>query len=239
MTLPRRTAPIALLAVTAFVAGTAAAQAPAPQPEHVVNLNASASVEVTKDILAIAFTTTREGADAQSVQSQLKQALDAALAEAKKVQKPGQIDVRTGNFSLHPRYAPKGGAITGWQGTAELIVEGRDMPGIAQLAGRIQSLSIARVSQTLSREAREKVEAEVAAQAVARFRAQATALARAFGYAGYVLREVSVGTHTPQPPMPVMRAQAMDAAVASAPLPVEAGQGTVSANVSGSVTLTK
>jgi predicted secreted protein len=209
-----------------------------PPPAHVVNLTSSASVEVTKDLLHITFTATREGADAQSVQAALKQALDAALAEAKRVQKPGQIDVRTGNFSLYPRHAPKGGAITGWQGTAELVAEGRDMTGIAQLAGRIQSMSIARVGQSLSREAREKVEGEVSAQVIARFRAQAVEMARAFGYAGYTLREVTVGTNEPPPNMPVMRMQAM-AKAEDAALPVEAGQGIVSATVSGSVTLTK
>jgi predicted secreted protein len=209
-----------------------------PPPAHVVNLSSSASVEVTKDLLHITFTATREGPDAQAVQTALKQALDAALAEAKRVQKPGQIDVRTGNFSLYPRHAPKGGAITGWQGTAELVAEGRDMSGIAQLAGRIQSMSIARVGQSLSREAREKVEGEVSAQAIARFRAQAAEMARAFGYAGYTLREVAVATNEPPPHMPVMRMQAM-AKAEDAALPVEAGQGVVSATVSGSVTLNK
>jgi predicted secreted protein len=228
-----RTLAVALLSLSAAVSAQTL-----PPPAHVVNLTSSASVEVTKDLLHITFTATREGPDAQSVQAALKQALDAALAEAKRVQKPGQIDVRTGNFSLYPRHAPKGGAITGWQGTAELVAEGRDMTGIAQLAGRIQSMSIARVGQSLSREAREKVEGEVSAQAIARFRAQAVEMARAFGYAGYTLREVTVGTNEPPPNMPVMRMQAM-AKAEDAALPVEAGQGIVSATVSGSVTLTK
>jgi predicted secreted protein len=228
-----RTLAVALLSLSAAISAQTL-----PPPAHVVNLTSSASVEVTKDLLHITFTATREGPDAQSVQAALKQALDAALAEAKRVQKPGQIDVRTGNFSLYPRHAPKGGAITGWQGTAELVAEGRDMTGIAQLAGRIQSMSIARVGQSLSREAREKVEGEVSAQAIARFRAQAVEMARAFGYAGYTLREVTVGTNEPPPNMPVMRMQAM-AKAEDAALPVEAGQGIVSATVSGSVTLTK
>jgi predicted secreted protein len=228
-----RTLAVALLSLSAAVSAQTL-----PPPAHVVNLTSSASVEVTKDLLHITFTATREGPDAQSVQAALKQALDAALAEAKRVQKPGQIDVRTGNFSLYPRHAPKGGAITGWQGTAELVAEGRDMTGIAQLAGRIQSMSIARVGQSLSREAREKVEGEVSAQAIARFRAQAVEMARAFGYAGYTVREVTVGTNEPPPNMPVMRMQAM-AKAEDAALPVEAGQGIVSATVSGSVTLNK
>src|SRR5204863_3241264 len=73
----------------------AAAFAETPAPQGVVRLTSNASVEVTRDVLSIAFGTNREGADAATVQTQLKQALDAALAEAKKVAKPGQLDVQT------------------------------------------------------------------------------------------------------------------------------------------------
>jgi hypothetical protein len=133
-------------ALLALAAGAACAQTPlvtTAAPANVVNLSASATVEVPKDQLTIVFSTTREGTDAAVVQGQLKQALDAALAEARKAARPGQVDVQTGNFSLYPRYSPKGGT-NGWTGTAELVVEGRDMPAISQLAGRIGTLTIAR-----------------------------------------------------------------------------------------------
>ena len=65
-------------------------------PQGVVGLASSASVEVARDLLQITFSTTREGADANAVQSQLKQAIDAALAEARKAARPGQVDVQTG-----------------------------------------------------------------------------------------------------------------------------------------------
>ncbi len=219
----------------AAVAGPAFAQAETPPPQGVVGLSASASAEVTKDLLSVAFSTTREGADAASVQSQLKQALDAALAEAKKAAKPGLLEVQTGNFSLYPRYAPKGG-ISGWQGSAELIVEGRDMPAIGALTGRITTLTIARVGYGLSRELREKTEGEVSAQAIARFRAKAADYAKQFGYGGYVIREVSVNADSPvmMASAPVMRAKAMSAQ-ADESLPVEAGKGTVTVNVNGTV----
>ena len=217
-----------------------AAWAEAPQaPQGVVNLSASASVEVTKDLLAITFSTTREGTDAAAVQSQLKQALDAALLEAKKAARPEQLEVRTGNFSLTPRYTDKG-VINGWRGSAELVVEGRDMQAISQLSGRIMTLTIARVGHSLSRELREKTEAEVSAQAIARYRALAADYARQFGYAGYAIREVSVNASEQGPvhPMPVMRMKAMSASADEA-LPVEAGKGLVTVSVNGSVQMTR
>ncbi len=219
----------------AAVAGPAFAQADTPPPQGVVALSASASVEVTKDLLNVTFSTTREGADAATVQSQLKQALDAALAEAKKVAKPGQLEVQTGNFSLYPRYSPKGG-INGWQGNAELIVEGRDMPAIGALTGRITTLTIARVGYGLSRELREKVEGDVAAQAIARFRAKAADYTKQFGYGSYTVREVNVNADSPMmvAAAPMLRAKAMSAP-SDESLPVEAGKGTVTVNVNGTV----
>ena len=205
-------------------------------PLGVANLAASATVEVDRDVLAITLSTSRDGADAASVQSQLKQALDAALTEARKVAKAGQVDVRTGQFALSPRYTNKGLA-SGWQGSAELVVEGRDMQAIAQLTGRITTLTIARVGHQLSRELRESTEAEVTAQAIARFRAQAATTARQFGYAGYEIREVHVATQQPTPYAPRQMAMrsAGDASMASEALPVEAGKGSVTATVNGSV----
>ena len=206
-----------------------------PAPQGVLSLTASASVEVTKDLLSVTFSTSKDGADANVVQAQLKQALDAALAEAKKVAKPGQVDVQTGTFSLYPRYASKGG-INGWQGTAQLIVEGRDMAAIGQLSGRIASMTIANVDFRLSREAGQKVEGEVTAEAIARYRAKATEYAKQFGYAGYAIREVSVSTNDAQQvPYPRARMTAMASSSASDALSVEPGKALVTAMVNGSV----
>jgi len=228
----------ALSAIAFAVLGTAAVATAQtlPPPQNVVSLSASATLEVPQDWLTVVLSTTREGGDAALVQSQLKQALEAALAEARKAAKPGQVEVRTGGFSLAPRYNPKGGSITGWQGSTELVVEGRDGTAIAQLTGRVQTLTIARVGHSLSREARSKVEGEVAAMAIERFRARADAVSRQLGFAGYTVREVAVNSDGGNDqPLPRMRLQASAVMGEGAALPVEAGKATVTANVSGSV----
>jgi predicted secreted protein len=239
------------LALAALAATPAAAQSPASmlaslQPSGVLTLNASASVEVTKDVLTVVFSQTREGSDAQAVQSALKQALDAALAEARKVAKPGQVEVQTGNFALHPRYgapnpkSPGQPVITGWQGSTELVVQGKDIATIAQLTGRIPTMSIGRVAYSLSKEAREKVEADVAAQAIARWRAQAEQMSRQFGYTGYTVREVNVATNElGGGPVPMAMARVKTMGAADEALPTEAGKGEVSATVSGSAQMTR
>ena len=230
----------AAFACSALMLSLAAAAAEPAPPAGVLSLTASASVEVTKDVLSVTLGTTREGPDSAGVQSALKQALDTALAEARKAAKPGQVEVSTGNFSLYPRYANatsagRAPAITGWQGSAELVVEGRDMAAIGQLTGRITTMTIGRVAYRLSRDASQRVEADIVAEAIAAFRSKATSYAKLFGYGSYAVREVSVGTSEPPPgPAPMMRMQAAAASPADA-LSVEPGKALVTATVNGTI----
>lgn len=226
-----------LLSVWLGATGSGHASEPAPPVRDVLSLAASAVIEQTYDLMAITLSTTKEGSDPAAVQSQLRQAVDVALNEARRAARPGQIDVRTGAFSLGPRYTNKG-QISGWVGHGEVVLEGRDMSGIAQLAGRLTTLTVARVAYALARETREKAEAEASAQAIARFRVRAGDHAKQFGYSGYTIREVNVGTESPVQPM--LRARAMSAAVAAdESIPVEAGKASVTVNVSGSVVMTR
>ncbi|HYW58797.1 MAG TPA: SIMPL domain-containing protein [Polaromonas sp.] len=203
--------------------------------QNVAQLSASGSVEAQQDLLSITMNTTRDGTDAAAVQNQLKLALDAALAEAKKTAQPGLMDVRTGNFSLYPRHG-KDGKINGWQGSTELVLEGRDFPRITAAAGKIQTLTLGNVGFALSREQRTKVEAEAQAIAIERFKAKATEISKSFGFGSYTLREVSINAndqgYTPRPRMMAMQAKAE---MGDSSIPVEAGKSTVLVNVSGSV----
>ena len=252
--LPRRRAgpiPVMALALAGLLGAGGAGAQMLPPPQNVVSLAAEASTEVAQDLLTITLGATREGVDAAAVQSQLRQLLDAALVEARPAQRPGQVEPRTGVFSLYPRYNPKPGAgnsISGWQGRAELILAGRDIGAISQLAGRLGSLGgapglvVSRVAFSLSREAREAreaAEADVAARAINRFKARAEAYAKQFGFAAYSLREVNVGAGEVGAPVQMMRAvrSAAMATPADEAQPVEAGKAVVSVTVSGSIQL--
>lgn len=208
---------------------------PLQAPQNLVQLTASASIEVPQDLLSLSMNTSREGADAANVQVQLKQALDAALAEAKKAALPGQLEVRTGNFSLYPRYG-RDGKLTTWQGSAELVLEGRDFARIGATAGKIQTLTIGAAMFSLSREQRGKVEGETQAAAIDRFKIKAAEITKSFGFSGYTLREVTVSAND-QGPVPRPRVMALESRVASAeaPVPLEAGKSSVVVTVSGSV----
>ncbi|CAA2104535.1 SIMPL domain-containing protein [Variovorax paradoxus] len=230
---------IRLLAAGAALAaaGSVLAQtAVVPAPQNVLQLMAAGAVEVQQDLLSMTLTTTRDAADAATVQAQLKTALDAALAEAKKSAQPGQLDVRTGNFSLSPRYT-KDGKINGWQGSTELVLEGRDFPRITQAAGRVTTLTVGTVGFGLSREQRAKTEAEAQNIAIDNFKQKAGELAKGFGFSGYTLREVSVNANDAGPIRPRMMAMQAKSFSSDSAVPVEAGKTSVVVNVSGSVQL--
>jgi predicted secreted protein len=217
---------------------TAMAQQLAP-PQDVLTLAASAAVDVQYDVISMTLTATRDGSDASAVQAQLRQAIDAALTEARRAQRPGQLDVRTGAFALTPRYGNRGAQITGWVGTGEVVLEGRDIAGIAQVAGRLGTVTVARVGYTLSRETRERVEADAVSQAITRFRARAADYAKQFGFNGYTVREVNVGSADPVIVQPMMRQRMAASTAVDESIPVEAGKATVTVNVNGSVQMTR
>ena len=240
-------APASLLAASFALPLPATAQAAAApvlpvvvaqkDPEGVVSLNSSATIQVPNDWIAVQFSTSKEGTDANAVQAALKEALGAALAQARAVAKPdGHVEVQGGGFSLQPRFNNKG-VVNGWTGTTSLTVQGRDMQTIAELAGRVQSMTVGSLEYSVSREAREKVEGEVAAQAIARFRASAASYAKAFGYGSFVIREVNINFDNGQPPPRPFRAKVAMASSVGEALPVEAGSGNVTASDNGSVQL--
>ncbi|WP_372656482.1 SIMPL domain-containing protein [Hydrogenophaga sp.] len=228
-----------LPAVLAFgVAGVAQAQAVAPEPVNVVHIAASGFLEVPQDWLSMSLSTTKEGPDAGTVQNQLKVALESALVIARAAAQPRQLEVRTGQFSLYPRYGSNS-KIIGWQGRTELVLEGRDFAAISTTAGKIQSLSMGNVGFSLSREAQQKLESDVQALAIERFKMRAGEVSKSLGFAGYSLRELSISSadQGAAPFRPRVMAMEAKAAMSDAPVPVEAGQSTVNVTVSGSIQL--
>src|SRR5690606_29342128 len=124
-----RVLPVAVLLVglgsVPAIAQSSSTSQPVPPLSNVVSLSATGETDVPQDLLILSLRTTKEGSSAAAVQNELKAALDKALALARSQEKKGLMDVRTGQFSLYPRYG-KEGKIAGWQGTAELLLEGKD-----------------------------------------------------------------------------------------------------------------
>lgn len=225
------------VAASALLASAGAVFAQNVEPRNVLQLSASASSEVAQDWMQLTLAAVQDGSDAAAVQAQLRQLLDGAQAVLRLRAQEGQLEWRSGAFSIAPRYG-KDGKIAGWQGRAELLLQGRDFARITSAATQVQGMGIRQIGFSLSPQARAQAQLQVQAQAVERFGQQAQALSRSFGFTGYTLREVQVNSQEsgpgPQPRMFAMAAKAgpMDE---GAPIPVEAGKAQVEVSVSGSV----
>jgi len=208
-----------------------------PLPSQRVNLSASATVQVPQDELTLTLSTQRDGSNAQEVQIQLKTALDAALTLARRQAQSPLMSVSTGRFGLSPRH-DRNGKLVGWQGSAELVLQGRDFVRISQTAGQLATLTVASVSFGLSAQLRQDAQSQAQGQAIEQFQKSATEIAKSFGFGGYTLGEIHINANQAAPVRPyMMAASSRSASDEAAPVPLEAGLSQVSVNVSGSVQL--
>ena len=240
--LSRATAAGLLLAVTAAGSQAWAQNAgnTAQRPMNVVQLAAQGVVQVKQDWMTATLSSTKDGRDAATVQAQLQKAVEAAMTTLRADAQAGLMEVSTGNFSISPRYG-NNGKVEGWQGQADIVLQGRDFVRITQSAAKVQDMTLSGMGFGLSREAREKVEGEAQAKAIENFRQRATAISKSFGFAGYSVREVSVNASGGGVrPMPRARAASLNMAKMSsyadaAVVPVESDRADVTVHVSGSI----
>lgn len=206
-------------------------------PSNVVQLSSQGSVEVQQDVLRITLRTTKQGSSAQQVQTQLKQAIDAALKTVRSNQQGNQFRVRTGQFSVYPMRNQRNQKISNWQGDASVIVSGTDMARVSRVAGKISSMAVAHTDFGISPELRKKTETKAQAQAIADFRSKAQTITRQFGFGKYNLRAVTVQSENQYGGR--MMAYAADANMksrsAAAPIPTQPGKTTIRVQVRGSV----
>ena len=234
----RFTAAAALLAA-ACSGGNVWAQnaATGEKPVNVVQLSAQGTVEVRQDWMTATLSATKDGRDAATVQAQLQKLVEAAMTTLRHDAKNGEMELSTGNFSISPRYG-NNGKVEGWQGQADIVLQGRDFVRITQAAAKVQDMTLASTGFGLSREAREKVEGEAQAKAIENFRQRAAAISKSFGFAGYSLREVNVNSNgggVRPMPSPRMMSMAKASYADAAPVPVEADRAEVTVSVGGSI----
>lgn len=229
-----------VLVMGLMVAGGWAQAQPVDNTRNVVHLSASGSVEVVQDWLQINLLATREGSQAQTVQQQLQQAVDAAVLSLRSKVQGTSMQLRTGGFGVYPRHGLDG-KIKGWQGRAELVVEGKDFARITQAVSHVNTMQVAGTGLGLSKEGRAVVHEQAQAQAVQNFQARATQLAKLWGFTGYTMREIHVNSQDsvgrPRMAAMPMAAASMAKQEMADPITVEAGKELVEVSVNGAVQL--
>lgn len=197
-------------------------------------LDAQASKEIQQDTVSI--TLVKELSDpAQAVVVKgLSEALDSVMKEAKA---ETAVQSRSGNYRVWPHTDEKG-AITNWRGRAEIVLKSTDFEAASKLAARLSDrMPISGMGFSVAPETRARHEQALLAEAAKAFQDRAQALAAAFGFESYSIKNVALGgMGMPYQPMP--RMMAMAASVdESARVPLEPGTEQVTVTMQGSIFL--
>ena len=232
----------------ALAGGVAWAEANTPVRE--VSLQAQTRVEVAQDWLQLRLGFNNSGEQAKDVQKEVNDALAAALKLSQRAAAKAQADtgplamrVRTGGSQVHPRH-DRNGRIERWNGSAELVIEGLDLPAIQAVAANVNQFVLRSSSMSVSAGLQAQTESALMLDAIAAFKDKAQAATQAFGYQSFEVAQVSVSGNSPAQPMmraaPMAMSMAMDSnamAQGNAPLEVQAGWQWVDVTVAGSITM--
>ena len=194
---------------------------------------------VANDEMVVTMAADREGPQVGPLNEAVVSQLNAAIAEARRVD---GVQARLGGVSTQPNYTREGKP-NGWRVRGEVVLESGRMPALAQLASKLgERLQVSSVQFRLSRERRRAEEQSLLREAAQGFRDKALQTAQAFGYKGYDIRELVLQPgqgSIPRPMMMARNAPDMAAAAPPPPLPDEGGDSDVSVAVSGTVELTR
>jgi len=226
----------AALAVAAFAAtGPAMAEdgRHATVKYPYASLSAEAVTEVARDTVRITLAAEVSDSAQADVASALTEKVDSVMKQAR-----GREGIKTysGNYQVWPMN-DKDGRISNWRGRAEIILESTDFEAVSRLASEVSDrMPITNLAFSVAPRERARYEAELMQEAAEAFRSRAEALAKAFGYASYSIREIQLGGSGAayQPEARRMMAMAADAA---ASVPLEGGTERISLSVQGTIFL--
>lgn len=194
-----------------------------------VDLSAAASRPAANDLARATLFAEAVGASPAETAKKVNAQIAEALAMAKG---HSRIKVQTAGTHTYPVHA-KSGKIESWRMRSEIALESADIAALSELTGKLQaSLGVSSITLAPAPDTRKKAEADAMLDAIDAFRARAKLVADAFGKP-YRIKHLSIGQQGFRPPAPMMRAA--PAAMEMAPMPVEAGESTVSVTVNGQI----
>ncbi len=221
---------VGIFSTSSIVAQTAPAKEGPPQ----LSLDAQSKLLVANDEMQVVFAIEREGTDLNAMNQAVLQALNSALADAKKVD---SVKARMGSVYTNPNYT-SAGKTNGWRVRGEISLTSQNFPALGNLAGQLsQRLQIAGVNFRLSDEARLTADKQLIKSAGAAFRAKAQDAVSALGYRSFELREMNLGNSGGAVVRQAQMSKAMRADSAS--MATEGGESEVTVSFSGTVSLFK
>ncbi|WP_028450869.1 SIMPL domain-containing protein [Chitinibacter tainanensis] len=208
---------------------------------NVVNLEASASQQVSNDLAHAVLFVELSDNDPSKLADKINQTILAAQKTLK--QYPSVQSAGTG-YSSYPLYNSKNQP-QGWRSRGELRINSKDFTALSQLIAALQkpqstgiALQLADIRYEVSEQSRKQVEDQLIGEGLKAFRERASLIQRGMSGSGWKAINLNVQTQTNSPPPRPMYRMApamMEAAAAPAPAPVDAGESRLFVTVNGSI----
>ena len=229
-----KTAPILAALCTIPLAGAAPTLAGAVPMSNTttIDLSAEASRSANNDLARATVFAEASGATPGELARRVNSLVVDGLKTAKAYP---NVKTRSGATHTYPSYG-KGGKIDAWRMRSDLLLESSDTAALSELLGKLQSsLAVANLVMVPAPATLKKAENEAIVDAIAAFKARAAVVADALGKA-YRIKQLSINSSGRPLEMPMLKARGM-MAVEAAPVPIEAGESQISANISGQIEL--
>ncbi|WP_434516748.1 SIMPL domain-containing protein [Dechloromonas sp. ARDL1] len=204
------------------------------QAGALIDLSAEASRPAANDMVRASVFSEATGSNP----AELARRVNGDIAEALKVIRDRKgVSVKSGNQSTYPVYT-QARKIDGWRMRSELLIESKDFGTVSDLLGRLQQmrLAVGDISQMPSPETRHQAEDEAMREAIRAFQNRAALIADTLGK-GWKIKQMNINQAGGMPPTPMPRVRAAAMMAEAAPAPLEAGESVVTTNVSGQIEL--
>ncbi|GAB4290187.1 MAG: hypothetical protein Kow0083_03100 [Methylophaga sp.] len=201
----------------------------------IVNLDASASLEVENDELVTRLEVLESGRDPAKLSNLVNQKTALVLDAIKNFK---AIEAETSSYNTRPIY--DNGKIISWQVSQRLTLETHDFDQMSQLIGTISDMAnIQSMQFRVSDSKAEEIRQTLLKEALAKFQSKAKLIANEFGRSGYELVNLSIdGNHfTPRLMMERAPMMAADSMSKGAPAALAAGKNDITLTVRGSIQL--
>lgn len=204
------------------------------QAGALIDLSAEASRPAVNDMVRASVFSEASGSNP----AELARRVNGDIAEALKVIRDRKgVTVKSGSQSTYPVYT-QSRKIDGWRMRSELLIESKDFAAVSDLLGRLQQmrLAVGDINQMPSPETRHQAEDEAMREAIRAFQNRAALIADTLGK-GWKIKQMNINQAGGMPPMPMPRVRAAAMMAEAAPAPLEAGESVITTNVSGQIEL--
>ncbi len=207
------------------------------QPEGLVNLQATASLEVETDTMQAIIAVEAENHDPGILAQQINEKMAWALDLTKKY---NDVKVKGGQYTSHQIYNKR--IFKAWRGRQTITLESKNSAALGELIGKLQKkLLVKSLNYHVSKEKLDGINKRLIKQAIENFKEQALVITKEFGKNKYVLHHINVNQNNPQRPIYYAKSRmtADSTMIETAPANLQQNTSNIQVNISGTIRLIK